>query len=74
MIHSSYVKYSFTLDSNEQVCYEENFENTNRLIRSRIQRRTDNTKNNRKGTKTKGQAMFYKALDRRLKIEQHEPH
>jgi len=35
------------------------------------QRRTDNTMAKRKSTK--GQTTIYKKLDRKLKIEQHEP-
>ena len=37
-----------------------------------VNRRTDNILTKRKTTK--GQTMIYKALNRKLKIEQHEPH
>jgi hypothetical protein len=35
-------------------------------------RKTDNTM--AKGKKTKGQTMFYKAIHRKLKIDEYEPH
>jgi hypothetical protein len=37
-----------------------------------VNRRTDNTM--AKGKRTKGQTTIYRALHRKLKIKQHEPH
>ena len=37
-----------------------------------VNRKTDNTMTERK--RTKGQTTIYKTLDRKLQIEQHEPH
>jgi hypothetical protein len=51
---------------------EDKLENTKGLQEIVNGRRTDNTTVKRK--KTKGQTMIYKALHRKLRIVQHEPH